>query len=260
MAKQVLNVDIQPIMLDMNEIIESHITRSVTEFNIKYLTQELEEYKEKVRSIEAQLASLRSGHITSIINVDNADNLSEDSDNIKLVIDESSMNTNTTKIVAMDIPDIDNLSKIEDNKHENILSKNTDMKSNTVQSTLKTTPYFSNNKTLSSSNSDVAVPPIDTSITNSHTANNNISFDDYKATSSLNNVNVENHDSKETDGPEDDESEDITFEEEGVFEIEVEGVTYFTTDETNGDLYEVDENGDPGDKIGILSNGEAVFH
>ena len=35
MAKQVLNVDIQPIMLDMNEIIEAHITRSVTEFNIK---------------------------------------------------------------------------------------------------------------------------------------------------------------------------------------------------------------------------------
>ena len=92
MAKQVLNVDIQPIMLDMNEIIESHITRSVTEFNIKYLTQELEEYKEKVRSIEAQLASLRSGHIASVINVDNADILSEDSDNIKLVIDESSTN------------------------------------------------------------------------------------------------------------------------------------------------------------------------
>ena len=260
MAKQVLNVDIQPIMLDMNEIIESHITRSVTEFNIKYLTQELEEYKEKVRSIEAQLASLRSGHIASVINVDNADILSEDSDNIKLVIDESSTNINTTKIVAMDIPDIDKLSAADDTENDNILTKNTDMKSNTVKSALKPSPYFSNNKTLSSSSSDVAVPPIETSVTNNHTAKNNISFDDYKATSSLNNVNVENHNSKETDGPEDDESEEITFEEEGVFEIEVEGVTYFTTDETNGDLYEVDENGDPGDKIGILSNGEAVFH
>ena len=78
MAKQVLNVDIQPIMLDMNEIIEAHITRSVTEFNIKYLTQELEEYKEKVRSIETQLASLRSGHITSVVNMDNTDIVSED--------------------------------------------------------------------------------------------------------------------------------------------------------------------------------------
>ena len=232
MAKQVLNVDIQPIMLDMNEIIESHITRSVTEFNIKYLTQELEEHKEKVRSIEAQLASLRSGHIASVINVDNSDILSEESDNIKLVIDEPLTNENTTKIVAMDVPDIDKLSSENDAK----------------------------NQTLTSSNSDVAVPPIETTATNSHIVKNNISFDDYKATSSLSNVNVENHNSKETDGPEDDESEEVTFEEEGVFEIEVEGVTYFTTDETNGDLYEVDENGDPGDKIGILSNGEAVFH
>lgn len=250
MAKQVLNVDIQPIMLDMNEIIESHITRSVTEFNIKYLTQELEEHKEKVRSIEAQLASLRSGHITSIINVDNVDNLSEDSDNIKLVIDEPLTDENTTKIVAMDVPEIDKLSAVED----------TDIKSNTVKNDLNPSPCFSNNKTLTSSDSGVAVPPIETSITNIHSGKNNISFDDYKATSSISNAKVEHKDPQENDGPQDDESEEVTFEEEGVFEIEVEGVTYFTTDETNGDLYEVDENGDPGDKIGILSNGEAVFH
>ncbi len=249
MAKQVLNVNIQPIMLDMNEIIEAHITRSVTEFNIKYLTQELEEHKEKVRSIEAQLASLTSGHIASVINVDNSDILSEDSDNIKLVIDEPLTDENTTKIVAMDVPDIDKLSAVED----------TDIKSNTVKNDLKPSPFFSNNKTLTSSTSDVAVPPIETSITNNHSEKNNISFDDYKSTSSISNAKVEEKDPQENDGPQDDESEQVTFEEEGVFEIEVEGVTYFTTDETNGDLYEVDENGDPGDKIGILSNGEAVF-
>ena len=254
MAKQVLNVDIQPIMLDMNEIIEAHITRSVTEFNIKYLTQELEEYKEKVRSIETQLASLRSGHITSVVNLDNTDIVSEDSDNIKLVIDEPFTKENTTKIVAMDIPDIDMIANVKDDKNTNLLSKEIETKTNSIKSELKNTPCFSTNQSSSSSTSDVAVPPIESSV------KKGISFDDYKATSSLSNEKIKNKDTEKNDGPEDDESEEVTFEEEGVFEIEVEGVTYFTTDEVNGDLYEVDENGDPGDKIGILSNGEAVFH
>ena len=48
--------------------------------------------------------------------------------------------------------------------------------------------------------------------------------------------------------------------EEGVFEIEVEGVSYYTTDETNGDLYTIDVNGDPEDMVGKLIDGEAVFN
>ena len=48
-------------------------------------------------------------------------------------------------------------------------------------------------------------------------------------------------------------------EEEDVFEIEIDDITYFTNDEENGDIYEADKNGDPGNKIGYLKGGEPFF-
>ena len=68
------------------------------------------------------------------------------------------------------------------------------------------------------------------------------------------------------DGPRDenideilDEEEDYE-EEEGVFEIELDGVSYYTTDEVNGSLYSIDVNGDPDVHIGKLENGKAIFN
>ena len=48
-------------------------------------------------------------------------------------------------------------------------------------------------------------------------------------------------------------------EDEEVFEIEIDDVTYFATHEENGILYEVDENGEPGKKVGIIKDGEPIF-
>jgi hypothetical protein len=55
--------------------------------------------------------------------------------------------------------------------------------------------------------------------------------------------------------------EDQDEEEEGeeVFEIEIDDVTYFATDEENGILYEVDKDGDIGKKVGIIKDGEPIF-
>jgi hypothetical protein len=45
-----------------------------------------------------------------------------------------------------------------------------------------------------------------------------------------------------------------------VFEIEIEDVTYFATDEDNGILYEMTSDGDVGKKVGIIKNGEPIFN
>jgi len=56
----------------------------------------------------------------------------------------------------------------------------------------------------------------------------------------------------ETVGGEEEEAE--------VFEITIQGKTYFTTDAQNGDIYAMDDQGDVGDEIGVFVNGVAKFH
>jgi len=56
------------------------------------------------------------------------------------------------------------------------------------------------------------------------------------------------------------ETENEEEEEEDVFEIEIDDVTYFTNNEENGSIYMVDQNGDPGKKIGHLKEGEPFFY
>ena len=56
------------------------------------------------------------------------------------------------------------------------------------------------------------------------------------------------------------EPDDVEEEEQDeVFEVEIDDVTYFATDEENGILYSVDKNGDIGDRVGVLKDGEPIF-
>ena len=48
--------------------------------------------------------------------------------------------------------------------------------------------------------------------------------------------------------------------EEEVFEIEIDDVTYYTENEENGNIYAVDVDGNPGNKIGYLKDGEPFFY
>ena len=67
----------------------------------------------------------------------------------------------------------------------------------------------------------------------------------------------------EEDVEEEEEQEQTVVEEEEdseeVFEIEIDDVTYFATDEENGILYEVDKDGEVGKKVGIIKDGEPIF-
>ena len=44
-----------------------------------------------------------------------------------------------------------------------------------------------------------------------------------------------------------------------MFEIEIDDITYFATDEENGILYEVDSDGEVGKQVGIIKDGEPIF-
>jgi hypothetical protein len=47
---------------------------------------------------------------------------------------------------------------------------------------------------------------------------------------------------------------------ESVFEIEIDDVSYYATDEDNGILYEKLSDGEIGKKVGIITNGEPIFN
>jgi len=84
----------------------------------------------------------------------------------------------------------------------------------------------------------------------------------------------EGEESEEEVGTDDDESKDLEKEmpnvkqlqkedeqeEEEVFEIEIDDIPYFVTDEENGILYEITSDGDIGKKVGIIKNGEPIFN
>ena len=56
------------------------------------------------------------------------------------------------------------------------------------------------------------------------------------------------------------EYDEVEEEEElEVDEITINGKEYFTTDERNGILYEMDKDGDIGDEVGYLKNGKPFF-
>jgi hypothetical protein len=66
--------------------------------------------------------------------------------------------------------------------------------------------------------------------------------------------------SEEEEEEEEEEVEESEEEEEEVFEIEINGTLYYTTDEKNGDIYKVLEDEDIGDKVGKFVNKVAKFN
>jgi hypothetical protein len=71
---------------------------------------------------------------------------------------------------------------------------------------------------------------------------------------------------EEEAGEEEEEEEEVVEEEEEeageeveVFEVEIKGKTYFTTDETSGAIYESLPDGDIGDEVGSFVKGKPIF-
>ena len=65
---------------------------------------------------------------------------------------------------------------------------------------------------------------------------------------------------EEEEEVEEEVEEDKNDAEEEVFEIEIDDVTYYTENEENGNIYAVDTDGNPGNKIGYLKDGEPFFY
>lgn len=234
MQRQSLNVNIQPIMLDMNSIIESHITEAVKAFNVQYISREIEEHKRKLSQLEEELLRVQTGGIpTNSRSVQNGEN-------ILLEINDPSKHESVgnvskkggvgaakpvkqTKKAAINQPSVAVEIPIDETKTNKIVATPTMGDSSQIKKVV-----------LSQVEPTVCDTPAEV-ISESTELDENVE---------------EEHE---------DEDEDDQEEEDGVFEIEIDGVSYYATDENNGNLYTVDENGEPGEIVGKLVEGEPVF-
>ena len=64
---------------------------------------------------------------------------------------------------------------------------------------------------------------------------------------------------EEEEGDNGGESPDEEEEEDEVIEVTIKGKTYYTTDEKNGIIYDLDENGDISVEVGKYSNGKPIL-
>ena len=67
-------------------------------------------------------------------------------------------------------------------------------------------------------------------------------------------------DSIETETKEEEEEEEEQEEDEELFEIEIDDKTYCTNNDQNGFIWELTEEGESGEKIGYLKDGDAFFY
>jgi hypothetical protein len=60
-------------------------------------------------------------------------------------------------------------------------------------------------------------------------------------------------------GEVEEEEEEVEGEGEGLQEVTIDGKLFYTTNTINGDIYGSDENGEPGEKVGVFVSGSPLF-
>jgi len=70
-------------------------------------------------------------------------------------------------------------------------------------------------------------------------------------------IEIEEEEEEEEEEYEEDDDDDDDFE---LFEVVIGGVTFCTNDEKNGDIFELNDDESPGEKVGYYKDGRAVLN
>lgn len=233
-----MQIDMKSLMNDVNNVIQTHIHKAVLNFNVTGIQQEIDEYTNKIQGLENELQCLsksvsdkwtRIQHTTHKINV----SLLEEE-----IVSHREKIENMQKELIHIQSSSSSVEDINDTPTNNIILNIQEIhnqKENDYNSVEELDTYDEQLVKKANEVMDtihVTKVPEDIS-------------DEISLTDEINEII-----------PTEDEEEE---EEEGVFEIDLDGVSYFTTDEQNGSLYSIDVNGDPDVYVGRLENGKAIF-
>lgn len=266
----ILNVTIDPILPDINYMVKNHIETCVRKFNKQFICAQISEHKQKIKVLEKQLEMLDNdafGYSDIHFDEENEEEnqYQAHQENIQLSIDEIENDgvgdKDNNEIKVKRTTTSKTFQSIENNnvKHKDV-NINTTSSDVNVPVCVETFEQFRADKQPTSSDSDNNI--IHSSVISDHHEKTSVSIDDISFEKGDNSENTEEGQDSEHDDEEEEEEEEPDVDEEvvGVFEIEIDDKVYFTTDEINGTLYEIDDDGEPGDEVGKLSNGSPVFN
>ena len=237
-----LKLDMNLLMSEISNIVNRHVSAAVMDFNTSKIQEDIAQCSDKIQQLESDLLCVTKDETTP-----------------RTRIQETTYRINVS-LLEQEI--ISYREKLHGMKEE-------------LKRLRESTP----NVEYASTNTNNIVLSIDEVIDTSSCDDNDVALlgnicknNEIKVVKTNNivdnkTINEEPTDEGPTDeGPTDDideilhEEEEEEEEEEGVFEIEIGGVSYYTTDEQNGSLYSIDVNGDPDVYVGKIQNGKAILN
>ena len=274
----ILNVTIDPILPDINYMVKNHIECCVRKFNKQFIRAQIDDHKQKIKELEKQLEILDEQAYEFVTTMSSDDEAAHNS--INSVEPQQQQQQENIKLSINEIDDtVECDSSIKVIRTESNYFTQTDMNDGIVDGELSKSPhpedddlYGDNDEQTNELDNVTQGVPVCVDTFEQFRADKQIPT---HSSEDLNNIIPSNVVSQENDTSYDQESEGQCEEEEeeeeeqeegddeeivGVFEIEIDEETYFTTDEKNGTLYNIDEDGEPGIEVGKLQNGIPVFN
>ena len=224
MNQQQTTQQIETILSDVNNIIRNGVSKMLFDHTVNYLTSELEKCKTEMEYYKTELEKAKKQNEHSSPKQENIVLKIED---IKTDIKNEENEKPTIEKINLAPKSVHNLVIVEDDLCDNSLccneSKETDDEDETVAS-------------------------LEEEVEEEEVEEEEVEEEE-----------VEEEEVEEEE-VEEEEVEEEVGEEEEVFEIEIDDVTYYTENEENGNIYAVDADGNPGNKIGYLKDGEPFFY
>jgi len=226
---RMMKLDMKSLMSDVNTVIQRHVHAAVMDFNVSRVNEDISKCSDKIQQLEEDLMCVTKDKSAPRTRIQ------ETTYRINVSLIEEELVSYRDKLHGMQ----EELGQLSQSKNDTQYMHETGSTNNIVLSI--------DEVVTSTTKSIENVPDLCKDVTSVEKTNN--IMDDITTTSLLG-------DDIGDFPPEEEEEEE---EEEGVFEIEIDGVSYYTTDEENGTLYSIDVNGDPDVYVGKLENGKAVI-
>ena len=231
-----IELDIQPLLQNINKIITSGIEQLFYDIKISSLKKDLEDCRNQMHEYKRELEKYKKMREEPTENIIlNIEEKSEDCESLDAVavLDDDSLETESSDEEVMELTEVVEAVAI-------LEADETDKESLDEE--------------------EEAVEAVEAVASLEEDAEEEVEEEEVEEEEEEVEEEEEEVEEEEVEEEEVEAVASLEDEEEEVFEVEIDDVSYFTNNDENGVLYAVDENGDPGNKVGYLKDGEPFFY